>query len=201
MREPRKVAILAATDLDALDARRDDLGARVERMAASRDIAAVATPEEAAHWRKLEEVARRIDSLPPGAQRDAMAERVRVLRGTLAWQLDAAYKLRMSRLRSALEETDAALAEARRRYALVEQAGELAPRNTDGFATRVRELERRMASLQPRIDATAAAQERLLAGIAVRELEAQKARLASYATQAQFALAALYDGAASGGAR
>ena len=201
MREPRKAGFLAATDLDALEARRDELNARVERVAASRDFAALATPEEAAHWRKLQEIAGRIESLPPGPQRDAMAERARVLRGTLAWQLDAAYKLRMSRLRSTLGETDAALAEARERYALVEHAGELAPRNTEGFATRVRELEGRMARLQPRIDATAAAQERLLAGVAVRELEAQKARLASYATQAQFALAALYDGAASGGAR
>jgi len=43
-----------------------------------------------------------------------------------------------------------------------------------------------MERLRPAIDAAAAAQERLLADIAVRELEAQKARLASYATQAQF---------------
>jgi hypothetical protein len=33
----------------------------------------------------------------------------------------------------------------------------------------------------------------------VRELEAQKRRLASYAMQAQFALASLYDRAAAGG--
>ena len=72
--------------------------------------------------------------------------------------------------------------------------------NTD-LASRVHELADRMARLQPRIDAAAGAQQRLLAGIAARELEAQKSRLASYATQAQFALAALYDGAASGGAR
>jgi hypothetical protein len=65
----------------------------------------------------------------------------------------------------------------------------------------VRQLEQRMSKLEPRIDTAAGAQERLLAGIAIRELEAQKARLASYATQAQFALASLYDGAASGGAR
>ena len=42
-----------------------------------------------------------------------MAERARVLRGTLAWQLDAAYKLRLSRMRNALEDTDAELVEAR----------------------------------------------------------------------------------------
>jgi hypothetical protein len=54
--------------------------------------------------------------------------------------------------------------------------------------------------LQPRLAAAAAAQERVLAAVAIGELEAQKKRLASYATQARFALAALYDGAASGAA-
>lgn len=200
-REPRKVEFLAATDLGALQQRRDALHAEVTQAVAERDIAALATAAEAAQWRQLQALDARVGALPPGEKRDGLAGRVRLLRGTLAWQLDSAYKLRLSRLQVALRQTDAALAEAGRRYALVEQAGELAPRNTAGFAARVSEIEGRMARLQPRIDAAAGAQERLLAGIAVRELEAQKARLASYATQAQFALASLYDGAASGGAR
>jgi chromosome segregation ATPase len=173
----------------------------VAELVAARDVTALATPEEAAQWRKLEQLVERTAALPPGTQRDALAERARLLRGTLAWQLDADYKLRLSRLRTSLAETDAALAEARRRRALVEEAGDLAPRSTEGFAGRVRGIERRVERLQPAIGAAAAAQERLLADIAVRELEAQKARLASYATQAQFALAALYDGASAGGAR
>jgi len=162
---------------------------------------ALATPAEAAQWQALDELAVRIAALPPGDKRDALAERARLLRGTLAWHLDAEYRLRLSRLRSAMHDTDAALAEARGRYSRVEQAGDFAPRHNADLALRVRELADRMARLQPRIDAAAGAQERLLAGIAIRELEAQKARLASYATQAQFALAALYDGAASGGGR
>ena len=40
----------------------------------------------------------------------------------------------------------------------------------------------------------------MLAEIAVAELEAQQRRLGSYATQAQFALATLYDGAVAGSA-
>ena len=199
-RTPRKAEMLAGTDLDSFEARRAALEARVAGLVAARDVTALATPEEAARWRKLEELVARTAALPPGTQRDALAERVRLLRGTLAWQLDADYKLRLSRLRASLAEADEALAEARRRRALVEQAGDLAPRNTAGFDERVRGIERRMERLRPAIDAAAAAQERLLADIAVRELEAQKARLASYATQAQFALAALYDGASAGGA-
>jgi hypothetical protein len=200
-RGPRKAEFLSTTDLDALQQRYDGLQAMVAQAVAVRDVTALATATESTQWQQLQALDARIGTLPPGDRRDALAERVRLLRGSLAWQLDAAYKLRLSRLQATLKETDATLAEARRRYAQVEQAGDLAPRNTAGFAARVREIESRMARLQPRIDATAGAQERLLAGIAVRELEAQKARLASYATQAQFALATLYDGAASGGAR
>jgi hypothetical protein len=200
-RLPRKAEVLAGTDLEALEARRTTLHERVAGIVAARDVTALATPEEAAQWRKLEALASRIAALPAGTQRDALAERTRLLQGTLAWQLDADYKLRLSRLRASLAEADMALAEARRRQALVEQAGELAPRNTEGFAARVAGIEQRVARLQPAIDRAAAAQERLLADIAVRELEAQKARLASYATQAQFALAALYDGATAGGGR
>ena len=57
---------------------------------------------------------------------------------------------------------------------------------------------RKKLNIQPRIQAAAPAQERLLASLAVEELEAQKARLANYGMQAQFALAALYDGAVAG---
>ncbi len=200
-RLPRKAEVLAGTDLEALEARGAALNERVAAIVAARDVTALATPEEAVHWRKLEELQARIAALPAGTQRDALEHRARLLQGTLAWRLDADYRLRLSRLRSSLAEADASLAEARRRQALVEQAGELAPRNTEEFAARVAGIEERVARLQPAIDRAAAAQEQFLADIAVRELEAQKARLASYATQAQFALAALYDGATAGGGR
>ena len=200
-RAPRKDEVLASTDLGALELRRAGLAERVANITATRDVAALATPEESMQWRRLDELDARVSALSAGERRDALAERARVLRGLLSWQLDAAYKLRLWHLRASLQQADVALAETRRRLALVEQAGDLAPRQTDGFAARVSELRRRMSALQPRIDAAAAAQEQVLAGIAVREIEAQKARLASYATQAQFALATLYDGAASGGGR
>jgi hypothetical protein len=101
-------------------------------------------------------------------------------------------------MRAALRETADALAEARLRLSLL-QGGATAPGDAAGFGQRNAGLAARIDEITPRIDATAAAQERVLAAIAVNELEAQKRRLANYATQAQFALAALYDGAAAGG--
>jgi DNA repair ATPase RecN len=124
-----------------------------------------------------------------------------LLRGTLLWQLDAGYKQRLRRIEAGLRATAAGVEEARERLALVAQASETAPSDTAGFARRIDELATRADTLGPRIDAVAAAQEGLLAKLAVRELEAQKRRLANYAMQAQFALAALYDGATAGAPR
>jgi len=109
--------------------------------------------------------------------------------------------VRLRRAEASLRETGAALAEARERLAQVGQAGESAPRETAGFARRVDELAQRVDVIGPQVDATAAAQQRMLANVAAQELEAQKRRLASYAMQAQFALASLYDGATVGASR
>ena len=139
--------------------------------------------------------------MPAGARRDEFATRARLLRGVLEWELDAAYKVRAAQVRRDLRQTQAALAETETRLGALGSAGELVPRNTQEFAGRVAELADRVARIAPQIDATALAQERALAGIAIAELKAQQKRLGSYSTQAQFALASLYDGAGSGGGR
>jgi len=198
-RGPKAARALEKVDLDGLAQRQADLAAKVEEVAASRDVAALATPAQAQQWAALAELERRIAGLPEGPQREALAERHRLLRGSLLWELDSAYKLRLWKVRQGLRETDVELARAREQRGLVDEAGIAAPRSTEGFAARVGELGGRMSDLQPRIDRAAAAQERVLANVAVAELEAQKARLASYATQAQFALAALYDSAVAAG--
>ncbi len=197
-REPRKAATLAATDLDGLAGRQALLEQRVAAIESERDVAALATDEQGRAWRMLADAQVRIDALPAGAQRDALSERARLLRGSLLWQMDASYKVRLHHVQADLHETADLLARARGRSDGVVTAGETAPRTTAGFASRVRGLAARIDEIGPRIDAASAAQQRVLAAIAVQELEAQKRRLASYSTQAQFALAAIYDGATAG---
>jgi tetratricopeptide (TPR) repeat protein len=196
--EPRRRDMLAATDLAGLGQRQAALEQRVAAIDSVRDVAALATEDEGRDWRQLKEVEARIDSLPPGAQRDALAERARLLRGTLLWQMDAGFKVRLRNVQTGLRETGRLLEDAREREQLVGLATTTAPRDTAGYASQVRELAERVERIGPRIDAASLAQERVLAAIAVRELEMQKRRLASYATQAQFALAAIYDGASAG---
>ena len=197
-REPRRQALMDATDLDGLAARQAAIDERVRQIESGREVAALASPEQAAAWSALDADLARIESLPPGEPRDALAERARLLRGVLLWQLDAEYKQRMRSLKNDVRETSSLLADARRGMQQVDAASASAPQSTASYASQVSALASRVEAMSPRIDAAAAAQQRVLVAIAVDELEAQKRRLASYATQAQFALAAIYDGATAG---
>jgi tetratricopeptide (TPR) repeat protein len=202
-REPRRVATLEATDLAGLRERQAALEQRCAAAESSRDLLAFATEPERTQWQALEAAASKLEALPPGPQRDEQAERVRLLRGVLNWQLDREYKSRVAAARRGLAHTSASLAEAEARLGALAAAGDLVPSDTAQFEARVAALRGRLERIQPVIDATALAQERALADLAAAELEAQQRRLADYATQARFALASLYDGAATsgGGAR
>ena len=200
-REPRRQEMLSGTDLAALTQHQQELADRFAQVEASREVAALASPQERAQWEALARIDATIASMPAGPQRDEFTERARLLRGALSWELDRAYKVRATQTRRDLRQTRAALAEAETRLAAIGEAGDLVPRNTLGFAGRVDKLSERVARIAPLIDATALAQERALADLAVTELQAQQKRLGSYSTQAQFALASLYDGATAGGGR
>ncbi|HEX7688751.1 MAG TPA: hypothetical protein VF453_13650, partial [Burkholderiaceae bacterium] len=67
------------------------------------------------------------------------------------------------------------------------------PARFDDFARRIAALEQRLDALIPRVDALAREQQGALQEIAVRQLQAQQVRLASYEAQARFAVAQLYD--------
>jgi len=200
-REPRRQEVLTGTDLESMAAQQQQLAGRFAQVEATRDVAALATPAQMAQWQALARVDASVAALPPGAQSAEFAARARLLRGTLLWDLDRVYKQRVAQMRRDLRQTESALGEAGLRLAAIGAAGDLVPRNTQGFAGRVDELAERVARISPLIDSTALAQERALSELAIVELQAQQKRLGSYSTQAQFALASLYDGATAGGGR
>lgn len=200
-REPKRQEALAGTDIEGLAAQQQALSDRYAQVEATRDIAALATPQQLEQWQAIDRIDATIATMPAGPQRDEFAQRARLLRGALTWDLDRDYKARAAKTRRDLQQSKAELAQASQRLTAIGAAGELVPRNTEAFAARVADLADRIARIQPEIDATALAQERALAGIAVAELRAQQKRLGSYSTQAQFALASLYDGATNGGGR
>ncbi len=198
-RVPRLQATLGQVDLDALEARRNELGTRIDLIERENDVVGLATAGEQERWARIERIGTvlaRADAADPAVAE--MQEKVRMLRGVVYWELNAAYKARLWRERKQLRELNVALKDARRLQILAGRAQEDSPRRTEEFAATVQNLNPRIAALSARLAAAADAQSHYLAAIATRELEAQKQRLAAYSLQAQFALASIYDRAASG---
>src|SRR4029077_13021949 len=129
---------------------------------------------------------------------DARA-RFALVKGTLYFQLDEAFGARLWQEHRSLKDVSLALHETQSRWIRVERARHNVPQNNGEFAERVASLRQRIASLQVRLAATEERQSAYLAQIAVQELEQQKGRLAAYEVQARFALATMYDRAASAG--
>lgn len=197
-RLPMLEKALDTVDLDALEARRTELESRIGAIEREGDAAGLATGRELEQWQKIarmEKVLAGADSSDPQVQE--MREKVRLLRGRLLWDFSSSYKARLWKARKELRELDVAYKEARRRSVLIERARKEYPARTEEFAKRVASLQPRLQSLDARLAAAANSQNQYLAAIAVRELEAQKERLAAYSLQARFALAAIYDRAAS----
>lgn len=191
---------LDEVDLDALEARKDELESRVKIIERENDVAGLATAREHEQWSKLERIEKVLasaDQSDPLVQE--MREKTRLLRGVLLWDFNASYKARLWRARRELRELEVAYKEARRRSVRVERAREDYPGRTEAFAGRVANLQPRIAVLSASLEAAARRQNQYLASIAIKELESQKQRLAAYSLQARFALAAIYDRTASGG--
>lgn len=189
---------LDTVDLDAMEAHKNELESRLAATERDDDVTALATSREQEQWAKvqqIEAVLAKADQSDPMVQE--MREKARLIRGKLLWDFNSSYKARQWRARKELRELDVAYKEARRRSVLVERARGDYPARTEEFARRVASLPPRIDGLSARLDATAQAQNRYLAAVAVKELESQKQRLAAYSLQARFALASIYDKAAT----
>lgn len=190
-RMPPIEARLTDVDLEAMHAQRDAMLARVDEIAATRDIAGLADATERQQWDLLTELEQSPAWSHPGAAE--ARDKQRVLKGLLRWKLDREYRLRLWQQGREIVALDAALAEADRRAADVYAARDSIPTELDAYRERIAALSPRLASVQGSVMSALGGQETALQLFAVRELEAQKERLATYRIQARFALATIYD--------
>jgi len=198
-RVPRIDELLSQIDLPGLESRKIEIGSRLAEIERSEDVTALATEHEAEQWNKVQQLEAALQGADPSDPNTAdMQDKLRLIRGTLFWNMSASYKARLWHTRKEHRELDVAVKEARRRWTLIERARVDSPKQTDAFAVRVDDLQPRIETLILKLEDAGKAQDRYLAEIAIRELNQQKQRLAAYGLQAQFALASIYDKAANG---
>ena len=120
-------------------------------------------------------------------------ERLRRAEGALTWRMTDEFPARLWEAKKSMRTIDERLAEAAGREAALAQAQRDEPTRLAGFDGRIATLDARLKALIPRVAALADEQRIAVQNIAVAALERQKERLATYVTQARFAVAQLYD--------
>lgn len=194
-REARVAAGLDQAGIDGLQARRDELAARLERVARSRDVVGLATTAELDRWQRLEALGAN-PVLANEAAGDA-GERHRLLKGVLSWDLDRDYQYRLWQQQRNLAQLDVLLEKVQDAHASGLSARRDTPAELERFAARITALAPRIGNMQAALARDRAFEEQRLQAMAIDALGEQRERLLSYRVQAQFALATIYDRAAS----
>ncbi len=192
-RLPRVIAGERALQVEGLRAAHAREVRGLERIESEEDAEALAAEKERMLAMRLERVRAGLERLVDSAQREAAREKHRLLRGLLTWDLSAQYSARLREEKKALQEADRSIAaaEARREALLREQAQ--VPARFDEFDRRIETLRGRIDRAQADVGAAARAQEDYLAELATAELARRREQIATYITQARFAVAQIYD--------
>jgi len=198
VRLPRTDALLADNALERHQHARDELDTRLKTIEAAGDVAALGSPEERDQWARIQRIEAALADAPDTQETADIRDRLRLVKGVLYFRLNDSFRARLWRERRTLKDLDLALHEAQARWIRVERARKSVPTNTGEFATRIAALQQRIDALQIRLVDAAKKQNAYLADIAVKELQGQKDRLATYQIQARFSLATMYDRAANG---
>ena len=196
-RLPKTDALLTSGIQDRQQKSRDDLDARLKTIEAEGDVAALGSAEERDQWARIQHLEAALADLPNDEENAALRDRLRLVKGVLYFRLNDSFKARVWRDRRTIKDLDLALHEAQSRWIRVERARKSVPTNTGEFDARIAALQQRIDAIQLRLVDAAQKQNSFLAQLAVRELQGQKDRLATYQIQARFALASMYDRAAN----
>lgn len=196
-RLPRVEAALDRADLDDMVDRKLEYDSVLNEIERSNDWLALATEYQFEMWGEisgLEVTPALTADIPEAAE---VRGKIALLKGVLKWDLEKQFKDRLWRIRRDLRKTGEALVETQRARRQIDESMRDQPLEFAAFSERVAALEPRIESLKMRVEDQMAKQSAYMQSIAVGELQAQKERLNIYTVQARFALAAIYDIAAT----
>lgn len=196
-RLPQVRAKAGAVDLDAVGKRRDAVAGEVARAEREQDASAFANLRDRELLDLLASVQDGIKALGADADAERTRQRARLAAGALTWRLAQEYPARVWEAQKDLKIIDSELAQARLHDAAVARAQRDEPARHEAFARRIAELAQRIKALIPRVAGLTRDQQQEVQELAVAELSRQKERMAVYSQQARFAVAQMYDRAAT----
>lgn len=196
-RLPRVRESLDRADIDALVDEKLEFDSVLNNIEQSNDWLALATKQQFEMWGEVTglEANPALNANIPEAEE--VRDKIKLIKGVLQWELEKEFKDRLWRIRRHLKQTGEALIETQRARRQVDESIRLQPIEFDTLGDRVYGLAPRIEGMKVRVEDAMLAQRQFLRNIAVGELSAQKTRLDTYTIQARFALASIYDIAAT----
>ncbi|HKJ19179.1 MAG TPA: hypothetical protein VJ993_00840 [Woeseiaceae bacterium] len=198
-RLPRVEESLASADIDGMVTRKLEFDSTMNNIEESHDWLALATKSEFDTWGEitgLESTPALHADIPEAAE---VSDKISLLKGVLQWQLERDFKDRLWRIRRDLRLTGEALVDTQRSRRQIDETMRQEPLRFENLSARVQDLSPRIEGIKMRVEDVLSRQRGFLQSIATGELQAQKDRLDIYTIQARFALAAIYDIAATAG--
>jgi tetratricopeptide (TPR) repeat protein len=196
-RLPRVEEALSRADIDGMVQRKLEFDAVLNDIEQSGDWLALADEREFEMWGEITSLEKTPSLNANIPEAEEVRDKIRLLKGVLQWGLEKDFKERLWRIRRDLQETGEALVETQRARRQVDDSMHKQPLEFRAFDDRVYGLEPHIETLKMRVGDAMAEQRAFLQAIAVGELQAQQRRLDTYTVQARFALAAIYDRAAT----
>ena len=196
-RLPRVQEALANADLDGMVARKLEFDSVLNNIEQSHDWLALASEDEFEMWGEITGLERTPALAADIPEAKEVRDKIRLLKGVLQWQLEREFKDRLWRIRRDLRDAGEALVVTQRSRRQIDQSMRLEPQRFAELSERVYGLAPRIEAMKMRVEDSLGQQQAFLQSIAVGELTAQKQRLDVYTVQARFALAAIYDVAAT----
>ena len=182
-----------ALDLTAAEQRHDALMVELDRAEREVDVAAFASARERELLQRLDRVRDVLERNGNDPELAAARDRYRRVAGALLWEQSEQFPVRLWGARKALITLQNNLAQAQLRNVALSNAQRDEPARLDAFAARIEALAARVQAMIPRVAELTRAQQTEVQEMAVAELLRQKERLATYGTQARFAVAQIYD--------
>ena len=198
-RLPRVEDALARADLDDLVQRKFEFDSQLDDVERGNDWLALASEREFELWgeiTRLESTPALFADIPEAAE---VRDKIELLKGVLQWDLEREFQDRLWRARRDVRKTGETLVDAQRARRHIEDSMRNEPLRFADLSARVYGLGPKIDGMQLRVAEALGEQRAFLQAIAVGELQAQKQRLDVYTVQARFALAAIYDLAATSG--
>lgn len=196
-RLPRVEDALARADIEGMVDEKLDFDSLLNDIEKANDWLGLADEREWQLWGEITAV-----ESAPALQADIpeavdVNDKVDLLKGVLQWQLERDFKDRLWRTRRDLRETGEALIVTQRARRQIDEKMREEEQWFASIGDRVYGIAPQIETIKMRVGDVMAEQRAFLQAIAVKELRAQKQRLDIYNVQARFALAAIYDIAAT----